>query len=188
MSQSQHTWVISIDPSWDWLPCCLRQWSIYLKCRQPGLDPWVGKNPWGGKWQPTPVLLPGKFHGRKSLVGYSPWGCKESDMTEWLHFLCFLLRWRLELKSIILIQGFSLCVRGSICATLWGQMGIDDTSHTEKNGTLEFSIREGLHREYIWTQVPKVHFPPLDIASLIPHVYEKIMGIHLILEWIPGLL
>ena len=35
----------------------------------------------------TPVLLPGKFHGLRSLVGYSPWGCKESDMTEQLHFL-----------------------------------------------------------------------------------------------------
>ena len=30
----------------------------------------------------TPVLLPGKFHGRRSLVGYGPWGCKESDMTK----------------------------------------------------------------------------------------------------------
>ena len=38
------------------------------------------------QWQPTPVLLPGKFHGRRSLVGCSPWGCKESDMTERLHF------------------------------------------------------------------------------------------------------
>ena len=38
------------------------------------------------KWQPTPVLLPGKFHALKSLVGYSPWGCKESDTTEQLHF------------------------------------------------------------------------------------------------------
>ena len=38
------------------------------------------------KWQPTPVLLPGKSHGRRSLVGYSPWGCEELDMTEQLHF------------------------------------------------------------------------------------------------------
>ena len=38
------------------------------------------------EWQPTPVFLPGKFHGLRSLVGYSPWGCKESDMTERLHF------------------------------------------------------------------------------------------------------
>ena len=37
-------------------------------------------------WQLTPVLLPGKSHGLRSLVGYCPWGCKESDMTEWLHF------------------------------------------------------------------------------------------------------
>ena len=42
-------------------------------------------------WQPTPVLLLGKSHGLKSLVGYSPQGCKESDMTERLHFLSFTL-------------------------------------------------------------------------------------------------
>ena len=40
---------------------------------------------WRRKWQPTPVLLPRKFHGWRSLVGYSPWGHKESDTTEWLH-------------------------------------------------------------------------------------------------------
>ena len=34
------------------------------------------------QWQPTPVLLPGKSHGRRSLVGCSPWGCTEMDMTE----------------------------------------------------------------------------------------------------------
>ena len=38
------------------------------------------------KWHPTPVLLPGKSHGWRSLVGCSPWGRQESDMTEWLHF------------------------------------------------------------------------------------------------------
>ena len=38
------------------------------------------------RWHPTPVLLPGKSHGRRSLVGCSPWGLKESDTTEWLHF------------------------------------------------------------------------------------------------------
>ena len=56
------------------------------KCLQwgrPGFDPWVGKIPWRRKWQPTPVLLPRKSHGRRSLV---PWGCKELDTTEWLHF------------------------------------------------------------------------------------------------------
>ena len=46
----------------------------------------VGKISWRRKWPPTPVFLPGKSHGRRSLVGYSPWGCKESDTTELLHF------------------------------------------------------------------------------------------------------
>ena len=41
---------------------------------------------WRRKWQPTPVLLPGKSHEQRSLVGYSPWGCKEPDTTEQLHF------------------------------------------------------------------------------------------------------
>ena len=41
---------------------------------------------WARKWQPTPVLLPGESHGGRSLVGYSPWGRKESDTTERLHF------------------------------------------------------------------------------------------------------
>ena len=41
------------------------------------------------KWESTPGLLPGKSHGQRSLVGYSPWGRKESDMTERLHFLSF---------------------------------------------------------------------------------------------------
>ena len=41
---------------------------------------------WRRKWQPTPVLLPGKSHGRRSLVGCSPWGLEESDTTERLHF------------------------------------------------------------------------------------------------------
>ena len=50
------------------------------------VDPQVGKIPWRRKWQPTPVLLLGKFHGWRSLVCYRPWGRKESDTTEWLHF------------------------------------------------------------------------------------------------------
>ena len=52
--------------------------------REPRLDPWVGKIPWRRKWQHTPVFWPGESHGQKSLVGYSPWGCKESDTTEQL--------------------------------------------------------------------------------------------------------
>ena len=61
---------------------------------RPGFDPWVGKIPWKRKWQPTPVLLLGKSHGQRSLIGYSPWGRKESDTTERFHFtsLLYLLK------------------------------------------------------------------------------------------------
>ena len=55
------------------------------RCRRHGFDPWVRNIPWRRKGQPTPVSLPGKFHGQKSLAGYSPWGRKESDMTEQLN-------------------------------------------------------------------------------------------------------
>ena len=57
------------------------------------------------KWQPTPVLLPRKFHGWKSLVGYSSWSCKESDTTERPHF-----NWR-----IIALQ----CCAGFCHTTMW---------------------------------------------------------------------
>ena len=48
-----------------------------LQCRRCGIDPWVGKIPWRRKWQPTPVFLPGKAHGHRSLEGYSPRGRKD---------------------------------------------------------------------------------------------------------------
>ena len=55
--------------------------------RDEGSIPVFGEIPWSRKWQPGPVLLPGKFHGQRSLVDYSPWSCKESDTTEQLSAL-----------------------------------------------------------------------------------------------------
>ena len=77
--------------------------KVCLQCRRPGFDPRVGKIPWRRKWESTPVLLPGKSHGQRSLVGYSPWGHKVSDMTERLHFL-FMLNLVLVFKE----WGFSI--------------------------------------------------------------------------------
>ena len=64
------------------LPWWLKWWSICLQCRRPGFSPWVGKISWRRKWQPTLVFFPEISHGWRSLVGYSPWGCKELDTTE----------------------------------------------------------------------------------------------------------
>ena len=65
---------------------CLDQ-SVWLFCHGPvfGFIPWVGKILRGRKWQPTAVFLPGESHGQRSLAGYSPWGCKEWDMTRRLN-------------------------------------------------------------------------------------------------------
>ena len=68
------------------LPWWLRQQSVCLQCRRPGFDSSVGKIPWRRKWQSTTALLPGKSHGWRRLAGYSPWGRKESNTTERLHF------------------------------------------------------------------------------------------------------
>ena len=57
--------------------------------QETGFDPWAGKIPWRRAWQPTPVFLPGESHGQRSLAGYSPGRCKESDTTERLtHTRC----------------------------------------------------------------------------------------------------
>ena len=67
-----------------------RESALVQLCGRPGFDLWVGKIPWRGAWQPSPVLLPGASHGQRSLAGYSPWGRKESNMSERLsteHFI-----------------------------------------------------------------------------------------------------
>ena len=69
------------------------------------LDPWVKKISWRRKWQPSPVFLPGKFHGQMSLVDYSPWGGKESDTIEHacLHHMVGGGGGRSSLGSLLLI-------------------------------------------------------------------------------------
>ena len=57
---------------------------VCLQCGSPGFNPWIGKTPQKRKWQSTPVFLSGRFRGQRSPVGYSPWGRKKWDTTEWL--------------------------------------------------------------------------------------------------------
>ena len=61
---------------------------ICLQFVRPGFDPWVGKIPWRSTCQPTPVFFPGESTWTEDLVGYSPQGLKESDMTEQISTLC----------------------------------------------------------------------------------------------------
>ena len=59
-----------------WLTRWLSSKEPACQCRRHEFNPWVGKMPWRRKWQPTPVFLPGKSHGQRSLAGYNPWGHK----------------------------------------------------------------------------------------------------------------
>ena len=72
-----------------------------LQCRRPGFSPCVWKIPWRREWLPTPVPLPGKSHGQRSLVGYSPWSPIESDTTE---------RLSLTPSSAVSTSPFSICI------------------------------------------------------------------------------
>ena len=56
--------------------------KICLQCQRPGFYPWARKIPWRREGQPTQVFLSEELHGQRSLTGYDPWGCKESDTTE----------------------------------------------------------------------------------------------------------
>ena len=64
------------------LPRWLSDKESTCQCRRLEFDPWVGKISWRRKRQPTPIFLPEKSHGQRSLEGYSPLGLKESDTTE----------------------------------------------------------------------------------------------------------
>ena len=54
------------------------------RCKRSEFNPWVRKISWRRAWQSTPVFLPAELHGQRSLVGYSPWGCRQLDTTEQL--------------------------------------------------------------------------------------------------------
>ena len=65
---------------------------------------------WRRKWQPTAAILPGEFHRERSLMGYSPWGLKDSDMTKWLthaytHTIKFIL-----MRTSLEVQWLRLCM------------------------------------------------------------------------------
>ena len=100
--------------------------------RGSGFDPWVGQIPWRREWQPTPVFLPGEFHGQRSLVGYSLWGCKESDMTEatnthiytYIHDpqeedRCESWFWLQVLRCLPRLDGFCHLYKGYWSRALW---------------------------------------------------------------------
>ena len=99
-----------------------------LQCWRPGFDPWVGKMPWRRKWQHTPLFLPRKSHGQRSLVGYTLW-CHKSDTAVITHHsstyklpLCSVLQrldlpWLSQTPDASLPLCLSSCLQGPKCFT-----------------------------------------------------------------------
>ena len=83
-SQTQLSMMMIYRRAWSLtaLPWWLSSKESACQCWRCGFNSWFGKIPWRRKWHPTPVFLPRKSHGQRSLAGCSPWGRKESDRTE----------------------------------------------------------------------------------------------------------
>ena len=92
-----------------------------------------GEDPWRRKWQPTPVSLPGEFHGQRSLVGYSPRDRKESDTTERRHVTHFILyHWRRKWQPTpVFSPGKSHGQRSLAGHGSWGRRELDTADVTK---------------------------------------------------------
>ena len=104
-----------------WLPrwCSAKDSSgKFRRCKRHGFAPWVRKTLRHRKRQPTPVFLPGKLHGQRSLVCYRPWGHKESDLT-WLSPHTYIHRH----SYVVVFPFFGLCCVA--CGILVPQPGIE---------------------------------------------------------------
>ena len=102
------------------------------QCRRCRFYPWVRKIPWRRAWKLIPVLLPGESHRQTSLAGYSPWGPKESDMTEWLPL------------SLHFQQSTSVSTatdRTTIHSTLSALQGLSDDPHSCSGGKDDWQSR-----------------------------------------------
>ena len=116
--------------------------------RRFGFDPWVGKIPWSSKWQPTPVFLPGKCHGQRSL-GVTVHGVAESQTLLSTHVLVFVIQaskragsaWWLNRKKRRLPNSkFSGCLEVNWRTGCWS---LDDINRSKK---LLFSNKNHLEK------------------------------------------
>ena len=133
--KNKNTWEFSRSSNRKILSKC-KQWEksrTYTHKRLKELHR-KSKQIWGRKWQPTPVFLPGEFHGQRSLVGCSPWGCRESAVSK---------RLTLSLFSFIMITCVLSCL--VVFATPWTVAG-------------QAPLSMGFSRQEYWS---RWLFPPL---------------------------
>ena len=116
------------------LPWQLRRQSVCLQFGRPRFDPWVRKIPWRRKWQSTAVFLPGKSHGFRSLVGYSPWGRRVGH--DWVTSLSLSPTQRVHLSCPIFLP--FLTVHGVLKARILKRFAIPFSSGPRFARTLHY--------------------------------------------------
>ena len=103
---------------------------------------------WRRQWHPTPVLLPGKSHGWRSLVGCRPWGREESDTTERLHFHFIVMHWRRKWQPTpVFLPGESQGRQSLVGRHLWGRTELDTTEATEQQQPVQETLVPSLCRK-----------------------------------------
>ena len=137
---------------------------------------WVGKIPWRREWQPTPVFLPGEFHGKRSLVGYSPWSHKESDTTE----LLTLSRYLFLVKLFFCHHLPCCCSVAQSCLTLCDPMDCSTPEFLVLYSLLGFAQT---HVHWVNNAIQPSHplLPPLALISIFSsiRVFSSELALHI---------
>ena len=130
------------------------------KAGGPGFDPWVGQIPWRRERLPTPVFWLGKFHGL-----YSPWGCKESDMTERLSlsFISFTF----NLKTLYKNKAVNVANKTRIWRLL-GDPSRQSPGHLFWRGFEKQSSPQPLIKLHLWLTQCSIIFFPLSWIGYVP--------------------
>ena len=145
------------------LPWWLRWWRTCLQCRRPRFNPWVRKISWRREWLPTPVFLPGEFHGERRLVRCNPWDNKELDTTEQQILSHF--------HKCVYILFLYVCVCLGVCYLLrhvWLFV-------TQWTIAFQAPLSMRFSRQEYWSGFP-FHSPYI-------YIYADISGASLVIEW-----
>ena len=135
----------------------------FRRLKTLGFDSWVRKIPWIRKGQPTPVFLPRESHGQKSQVGYSPWGCKESDTTERLTHTLYIFYY------------LSYCLSCLLSLPSWN-------IYSTKNYSFSLEEYQAYYRraKYICLMSEEIVPGPVICKNLTHHWVYSIMKAHII--------